>query len=102
MDATTIRASTVTRSMPTRETRTHASMTMPLSSTRSRTSMSELPLGVLSTAMEERVRGELDVHREEIGAPHPLAPFLFRESFQGPFDPIEPLLELSGLQGSSA
>src|SRR3979411_1296645 len=46
-----MRASIVTRSMPTRETRTHASMTMPLSRTRSRTSISELPLGERSTAI---------------------------------------------------
>src|SRR5262245_65459962 len=51
IDATTTRASTVTRSMPTSETRTHASITMPLSRTRSRTSMRELPLGERSTAI---------------------------------------------------
>src|SRR6187551_18840 len=51
MDATTMRASTVTRSMPTSETRTHASITIPLSRTRSRTSMRELPLGERSTAI---------------------------------------------------
>src|ERR1051325_10017047 len=51
IDATTMRASTVTRSMPTNETRTHASITIPLSRTRSRTSMRELPLGVRSTAI---------------------------------------------------
>src|SRR5712664_2455879 len=39
IDATTTRASTVTRSMPTRESRIHASMTIPLSRTRSRTSI---------------------------------------------------------------
>src|ERR1700688_2563570 len=39
MDATTTRASMVSRSMPTSDTRTHASITMPLSSTWSRTSM---------------------------------------------------------------
>src|SRR5438093_1067251 len=38
IDATTTRASTVMRSMPTSETRTHASMTIPLSRTRSSTS----------------------------------------------------------------
>src|SRR5438105_12498292 len=57
IDATTMRASTVTRSMPTSDTRTHASMTMPLSSTRSRTSMRELPLGVRSTAILESPKG---------------------------------------------
>ena len=51
IDATTMRASTVTRSIPTSETRTHASITIPLSRTRSSTSMRELPLGVRSTAM---------------------------------------------------
>src|SRR2546423_12388439 len=51
MDATTMRASTVTRSMPTSDTRTQASMTIPLSRTRSRTSISELPLGERSTAI---------------------------------------------------
>src|SRR5690349_16176825 len=51
MDATTIRASTVASSIPTSDTRTHASMTIPLSSTRSRTSISELPLGERSTAI---------------------------------------------------
>jgi hypothetical protein len=38
IDATTIRASTVTRSIPTTTIRTYASITIPLSSTRSRTS----------------------------------------------------------------
>src|SRR5215218_7233058 len=37
--------------MPTSETRTQASMTMPLSSTRSRTSMRLVPPGVRSTGM---------------------------------------------------
>src|SRR4051812_39734342 len=58
IDATTIRASTVTRSMPTSETRTHASITMPLSRTRSRTSMRELPLGERSTAIETYSAGK--------------------------------------------
>src|SRR4029079_6669563 len=49
IDATTTRASTVIKSMPTRDTRTHASMTMPLSRTRSRTSMRLLPPAVRST-----------------------------------------------------
>src|SRR5689334_7453383 len=57
IDATTTRASTVTRSMPTSDTRTHASITMPLSSTRSSTSISELPLGVRSTAILESPGG---------------------------------------------
>src|SRR6267143_113701 len=51
IDATTTRASTVMRSMPTSETRTHASMTIPLSSTRSRTSMRLDPPDALSTGM---------------------------------------------------
>src|SRR2546423_4700541 len=51
MDATTIRASTVASSMPTSDTRTQASMTIPLSRTRSRTSINELPLGERSTAI---------------------------------------------------
>src|SRR5205823_13845380 len=51
IEATTIRASTVIRSMPTSETRTHASMTIPLSSTRSRTSMRLVPPGARSTAI---------------------------------------------------
>src|SRR2546422_2938360 len=51
IDATTMRASTVTRSIPTSETRTHASITIPLSRTRSSTSMRELPLGERSTAI---------------------------------------------------
>src|SRR5436309_1547352 len=51
IEATTTRASTVIRSMPTREIRTHASMTMPLSRIRSRTSMRLVPPGALSIAM---------------------------------------------------
>src|SRR5947199_9106051 len=51
MEATTTRASTVMRSIPTREIRTHASMTMPLSSTRSRTSIRLDPPDTLSTAI---------------------------------------------------
>src|SRR4051794_9689190 len=51
MDATTTRASTVIRSIPTSETRTQASMTMPLSSTRSRTSMRLVPPEALSTGI---------------------------------------------------
>src|SRR5213078_5262703 len=52
MDATTTRASTVMRSIPTRDTRTHASMTMPLSRTRSSTSIRLLPLVARSTAID--------------------------------------------------
>src|SRR5215831_3543815 len=52
MDATTTRASTVMRSMPTRETRTHASMTIPLSRTRSRTSIRLAPPAARSTGIE--------------------------------------------------
>src|SRR5688572_12737701 len=39
------------RSMPTRETRTHASMTIPLSRTRSRTSMRLVPPAARSTGI---------------------------------------------------
>src|SRR4051812_17288492 len=38
--------------MPTRETRTHASMTIPLSSTRSRTSIRLVPPGARSTGID--------------------------------------------------
>src|SRR5215510_12853079 len=41
------------RSMPTRETRTHASMTIPLSSTRSRTSIRLVPPAARSTGIED-------------------------------------------------
>src|SRR2546428_12076444 len=51
MDATTTRASTVIRSIPTSDTRTQASMTMPLSRTRSRTSIRLLPPAARSTAI---------------------------------------------------
>src|SRR5438067_3660126 len=51
IDATTPRASTVMRSMPTSETRTHASMTIPLSRTRSRTSMRLVPPAARSTGI---------------------------------------------------
>src|SRR5690242_5585993 len=51
MDATTTRASTVIRSMPTSETRTHASITIPLSSTRSRTSIRLVPPAARSTGI---------------------------------------------------
>src|SRR5262245_961171 len=40
--------------MPTRDTRTHASMTMPLSRTRSRTSMRLVPPAARSTAAIQR------------------------------------------------
>src|SRR6266566_4896206 len=52
MDATTTRASTVIKSIPTRDTRTHASITIPLSRTRSSTSMRLVPPGALSTGIE--------------------------------------------------
>src|SRR5262245_44863843 len=52
IDATTTRASTVMRSMPTSDTRTHASMTIPLSRTRSRTSMRLVPPAARSTGIE--------------------------------------------------
>src|SRR5690242_14373037 len=51
MDATTTRASTVIKSMPTSEMRTQASITIPLSSTRSRTSIKLDPPETLSTAI---------------------------------------------------
>src|SRR5438874_10722640 len=51
MEATTTRASMVTRSIPTTETRTHASITMPLSSTRSRTSIRLVPVDGCSSGM---------------------------------------------------
>src|SRR3954470_17671158 len=51
IDATTIRASTVIKSIPTSETRTHASMTMPLSRTRSRTSIRLDPPAARSTGI---------------------------------------------------
>src|SRR6266849_5839511 len=56
MDATTMRASLVSRSMPTRDTRTQASITMPLSSTRSRTSMRLLPQAARSLAIPAHFR----------------------------------------------
>src|SRR5687767_3657314 len=46
-----MRASTVMRSMPTSETRTQASITIPLSRTRSRTSMRLVPPAARSTAI---------------------------------------------------
>src|SRR5215472_5624449 len=51
MDATTTRASTVIRSIPTREIRTQASITMPLSNTRSNTSIRLEPPDTRSTAI---------------------------------------------------
>src|SRR5687767_2427575 len=51
IDATTTRASTVIKSIPTRDTRTHASMTIPLSRTRSRTSIRLVPPAARSTAI---------------------------------------------------
>src|SRR4029450_543852 len=62
MEATTTRASTVSRSMPTRETRTHASMTMPLSRTRSRTSMRLVPPEALSTGIGLAPLGAVATH----------------------------------------
>src|SRR2546422_829601 len=49
IEATTTRASTVIRSMPTSDTQTQASMMMPLSRMRSRTSMRLEPPGLRST-----------------------------------------------------
>ena len=59
-----MRASTVIRSMPTRKSRTHASMTIPLSRTRSKTSIGLLPPEARSmlTAIPFRVRPELHGH----------------------------------------
>src|SRR6185503_18107953 len=51
MEATTTRASIVIKSIPTSDILTHASITMPLSSTRSRTSIKLVPPGALSTAI---------------------------------------------------
>src|SRR5689334_24105628 len=51
MEATTTRASIVIKSIPTSEILTHASMTIPLSKTRSSTSIRLVPPGVLSTAI---------------------------------------------------
>src|SRR5882672_5689782 len=51
IDATTMRASTVMRSIPTSETRTHASITIPLSRTRSRTSIRLVPPAARSTGI---------------------------------------------------
>src|SRR5690349_16639216 len=56
MDATTTRASTVIRSMPTSETRTHASITIPLSSTRSRTSIRLVPPAARSTGIRHSLK----------------------------------------------
>src|SRR5436305_5389335 len=73
MEATTTRASTVIRSMPTSEMRTQASMTMPLSSTRSSTSIKLVPPGVLSTGMwsflssEKRVETSSGLRRRRHG-----------------------------------
>src|ERR1044071_829414 len=88
MEATTIRASTVTRSMPTSETRTHASITIPLSSTRSRTSMRELPLGERSTAISAYSVGKR-VLLLGTGRSSGLRGELFEpalDAFQAPFD----------------
>src|SRR5712691_5953155 len=51
IDATTMRASTVIKSIPTSETRTHASITIPLSNTRSRTSIRLVPPAARSTGI---------------------------------------------------
>src|SRR5688500_7692637 len=63
MDATTTRASTVIKSIPTRETRTHASMTIPLSRTRSRTSIRLVPPAARSTAIVKAPYSFLSVRR---------------------------------------
>src|SRR5262249_46700986 len=55
MEATTIRASTVMRSIPTNDMRTHASTTMPLSSTLSSTSIRLVPPEALSKAMVDHI-----------------------------------------------
>src|SRR5579872_876378 len=58
-----MRASTVIRSIPTSETRTHASMTIPLSRTRSRTSIRLVPPAARSTG----IRNSLAVPRATRG-----------------------------------
>src|ERR1700760_2209024 len=62
MDATTTRASTVIKSIPTSEMRTQASITIPLSSTRSRTSIKLDPPDTLSTAIEGLLHWDLINH----------------------------------------
>src|ERR1700758_1303251 len=70
MEATTTRASTVIRSMPTREIRTQASITIPLSNTRSSTSIRLEPPETRSTAIEhppaERRPAELSLVQREL------------------------------------
>src|SRR5688500_1062911 len=91
MEATTMRASTVTRSIPTSETRTHASITIPLSRTRSSTSMRELPLGERSTAIAAySVVGERVLLLSASGSAR-----LCRELLEAAFDPFQPPLDLA-------
>src|SRR5687767_6610303 len=92
MEATTIRASTVTRSIPTSETRTHASITIPLSRTRSSTSMRELPLGERSTAIAAySVVGERVLLLLSASG----SARLCRELLEAAFDPFQPPLDLA-------
>src|SRR5689334_8037130 len=90
IDATTMRASTVTRSMPTSETRTHASITIPLSRTRSSTSIRELPLGERSTAIAAYSAGKRVLLLPARGA-------LGRdgEVLQASLDTLEPALDVT-------
>src|SRR5688500_4022775 len=89
--------------MPTSDTRTYASITIPLSSTRSRTSIRLVPPGALSTAIASFLRIEGKEHRPS--GRHRAGP---RESaLRGPGhrgralaglgarrEPVQPLLEL--------
>jgi len=75
MDATTSLASMVIRSMPTMDIRTHASMTTPLSSTRSNTSIRLHVLGV-------RLTGIVPI-RSAAGAFAVAAPAIGRTRFEG-------------------
>src|SRR5688572_6902345 len=90
MDATTMRASTVTRSIPTSDTRTHASITIPLSRTRSSTSMRELPLGERSTAIAAYSAGKGDLLLLARGPAG-----LRGELFQPTFDPFQATLDVA-------
>src|SRR5438874_9642004 len=69
IDATTTRASTVIRSIPTSETRTHASMTIPLSSTRSRTSIRLVPPAARSTGIGDSSDHSFLLHGRNRSAP---------------------------------
>src|SRR6185436_17337096 len=90
MEATTMRASTVTRSIPTSETRTQASITIPLSRTRSSTSMRELPLGERSTAIAAYSVGERVLLLSARGSRG-----IRRELLEAAFDPLQPPLNIA-------